>query len=115
MFEVKQAALADLVTVSSILKEAADWLRLTGRAMWRDDELDPDRIHQDVAAGLFNLPIMTGSLPEPSSSNWKTLVSGRTSQGTMPLTCIESPYDANSLAKVFQAGCWSGRSATPPL
>lgn len=55
MIEVKQATLADLVTVSSILKEAADWVRMTGRGMWRDDELDPDRIHQDVAAGLFNL------------------------------------------------------------
>jgi GNAT superfamily N-acetyltransferase len=55
MIEVKQATLADLVTVSSILKEAADWLRATGRPMWRDDELDPERIHQDVAAGLFNL------------------------------------------------------------
>jgi GNAT superfamily N-acetyltransferase len=55
MIEVKQATLADLVTVSSILKEAADWLRMTGRGMWRDDELDPDRIRQDVAAGLFNL------------------------------------------------------------
>jgi GNAT superfamily N-acetyltransferase len=55
MIVVKQATLADLVTVSSILKEAADWLRMTGRAMWRDDELDPDRIHQDVVAGLFNL------------------------------------------------------------
>jgi GNAT superfamily N-acetyltransferase len=55
MIEVKQATLADLVTVSSILKEAARWLQATGRAMWRDDELDPERIHQDVAAGLFNL------------------------------------------------------------
>jgi len=55
MIEVKQATMADLVLVSSILKEAADWLRATGRSMWRDDELDPERIYQDVAAGLFNL------------------------------------------------------------
>jgi GNAT superfamily N-acetyltransferase len=55
MIEVKQATLADLVTVSCILKEAADWLRVTGRPMWRDDELDPDRIHEDVEAGLFYL------------------------------------------------------------
>jgi hypothetical protein len=55
MIEVKQATLANLVTVSSILKEAVDWLRVTGRPMWRDDELDPDRIHQDVEAGLFYL------------------------------------------------------------
>jgi len=115
MIEVKQATLADLVTVSSILKEAADWLRMTGRGMWRDDELDPDRIHQDVAAGLFNLAHYDGEPAGTISSNWKTHVSGRTSQRTMLLTCIESPYDANSLAKVFQAGCWSGRSATAPL
>ena len=55
MIEVKQATLADLLTVSSILKEAACWLQATGRAMWRDDELDPERIHEDVVAGLFNL------------------------------------------------------------
>jgi GNAT superfamily N-acetyltransferase len=55
MIEMKHAALADLFTVSSILKEAADWLRATGRAMWRDDELNPDRIQQDVEAGLFHL------------------------------------------------------------
>ena len=55
MIEVKQASLPDLDTISSILKEAAEWLRATGRLMWRDDELDPQRIYQDVAAGLFNL------------------------------------------------------------
>ncbi|MBV8275605.1 MAG: GNAT family N-acetyltransferase [Verrucomicrobia bacterium] len=55
MIEVKQASLPDLIAVSSILKEAADWLRVTGRSMWRDDELDADRIHQDVASGLFYL------------------------------------------------------------
>jgi GNAT superfamily N-acetyltransferase len=55
IIEVKRATLDELVTVSSILQEAAEWLRATGRAMWRDDELDPKRIHQDVAAGLFNL------------------------------------------------------------
>jgi ribosomal protein S18 acetylase RimI-like enzyme len=55
MIEMKQASLADLVAVSTILKEAADWLRSTGRTMWRDDELDPDRISKDVEAGLFHL------------------------------------------------------------
>jgi GNAT superfamily N-acetyltransferase len=60
MIEVKQATLADLATVSSILKEAADWLRATGRPMWRDDELAPDRIHQDVQSGLFCLAYYDG-------------------------------------------------------
>ena len=57
MIEVKQASLADVVIVSSILKEAASWLRATGRPMWRDDELNPDRIHQDVQNGLFYLAL----------------------------------------------------------
>jgi GNAT superfamily N-acetyltransferase len=60
MIEVKQATLADLLTVSSILKEAAGWLQATGRAMWRDDELDPEQIHEDVTAGLFNLGCYDG-------------------------------------------------------
>jgi GNAT superfamily N-acetyltransferase len=55
MIEMNQALLADLVAVSTILKEAANWLRTTGRTMWRDDELDPDRIYNDVEAGLFYL------------------------------------------------------------
>ena len=47
MIEVKQATLADVVSVSGILKEAADWLRATDRSMWRDDELNPDRIQRE--------------------------------------------------------------------
>jgi GNAT superfamily N-acetyltransferase len=57
MIEVKQASLADLLTVSGILKEAASWLRATGRPMWRDDELNPDRIHEDVQNGLLYLAL----------------------------------------------------------
>jgi len=55
MIELKQATPDELVIVSSILKEAAGWLRATGRTMWRDDKLDPDRLHQDVVSGLFYL------------------------------------------------------------
>ena len=53
--EMKQATLADLITVSNVLMEAADWLCTTGRPMWRDSELDPDHLRQDVASGLFYL------------------------------------------------------------
>jgi GNAT superfamily N-acetyltransferase len=60
MIELNQASLSDLVTVSTILKEAADWLRTTGRAMWRDDELDSDRVHKDVEAGSFYLAYYDG-------------------------------------------------------
>ncbi len=55
MIEVKLATRADLIVVSGILKGVADWLRETGRSMWRDDELNPDRISDDVEAGLFYL------------------------------------------------------------
>jgi GNAT superfamily N-acetyltransferase len=55
MIEVKQATLADLIIVSSILKEAADWLQTTGRRMWRDDELEADAIFHDIEAGSFRL------------------------------------------------------------
>jgi ribosomal protein S18 acetylase RimI-like enzyme len=60
MIEVKQAAQADLIVVSSILKEAADWLQTTGRLMWRDDELEPDRISLDVQSGSFHLAYFNG-------------------------------------------------------
>jgi GNAT superfamily N-acetyltransferase len=60
MIEVKPATLADLIIVSSILKEAADWLQTTGRLMWRDDELEPGRISHDVETGSFNLAYFNG-------------------------------------------------------
>jgi ribosomal protein S18 acetylase RimI-like enzyme len=60
MIEVKSATLADLIIVSSILKEAADWLQTTGRLMWRDDELEPDRISHDVETGSFHLAYFNG-------------------------------------------------------
>jgi GNAT superfamily N-acetyltransferase len=43
----------DAEDVSSILREAAQWLEQSGMAMWRDDELLPARIVADVDARLF--------------------------------------------------------------
>ena len=60
MIEVKPATLADLIIASGILKEAADWLQTTGRLMWRDDELEPDRISHDVETGSFHLAYFNG-------------------------------------------------------
>lgn len=60
MIEVRPATLADLIIGSSILKEAADWLQTTGRLMWRDDELEPDRISHDVETGSFHLAYFNG-------------------------------------------------------
>lgn len=50
---IRQAGIRDAGQVSSVLNEAADWLRERGIPMWRADELAPDRIASGVARGDF--------------------------------------------------------------
>lgn len=50
---IRPATTDDIETVSSILQEAARWLEETGKPMWRDSELLPSCIAEDVSAGLF--------------------------------------------------------------
>ncbi|MGV3755531.1 MAG: GNAT family N-acetyltransferase [Verrucomicrobiota bacterium] len=50
---IRPATPSDTAEVSAILIEAAQWLAHTGRLMWRDNELAPERIAADVADGLF--------------------------------------------------------------
>jgi GNAT superfamily N-acetyltransferase len=52
---IRQATLQDIDAVADILREAARWLEESGMAMWRDDELSPVRIAEDVRSGLFFL------------------------------------------------------------
>lgn len=52
---IRQATARDLDEVAGILHEAADWLEERGMAMWREDELLPIRIAEDVRSGLFFL------------------------------------------------------------
>jgi GNAT superfamily N-acetyltransferase len=52
---IRQATDRDLDAVAGILREAAHWLEKSGMAMWRDDELLPIRIAEDVRSGLFFL------------------------------------------------------------
>ena len=52
---IRQATARDLDEVAGILHEAAHWLEESGMAMWRDDELLPIRIAEDVRSGLFFL------------------------------------------------------------
>jgi hypothetical protein len=47
-----QATLHDLETVSSILHEAAVWLREREMPLWRESDLLPERLRDDVANGL---------------------------------------------------------------
>ena len=49
---IRQATARDLDEVAGILHEAAHWLEESGMAMWRDDELLPIRIAEDVRSGL---------------------------------------------------------------
>jgi GNAT superfamily N-acetyltransferase len=52
---IRQATPPDTGAVSDILWEAARWLDQGGRPMWRDDELSPSHIAEDIQAGLFFL------------------------------------------------------------
>ncbi len=52
---VRTAIPDDTETISRILHEAARWLEQTGRPMWRDDELLPSRLADDVRAGAFHI------------------------------------------------------------
>lgn len=57
--EIRQAAPQNTEIIASILCEAAQWLEQTGNPMWRDDELLPSRIAEDVKAGLFFIAVKT--------------------------------------------------------
>lgn len=58
--EIRQATPQDAQAVSDILKEAARWLEQMGMPLWRQGELELDRISADVAAGLFHLAEFSG-------------------------------------------------------
>jgi GNAT superfamily N-acetyltransferase len=49
---IRKATPQDIDIVADILREAARWLEDSGMAMWRDHELVPSRIADDVNAGL---------------------------------------------------------------
>ena len=49
---VRQATAADTDEVVSILREAALWLEAQGVPLWRTDELDADRLADEVGEGL---------------------------------------------------------------
>jgi GNAT superfamily N-acetyltransferase len=58
---IRPATLGDLPTVSDILQEAAQWLEERGMLLWKASELTPDRIANEVAAGLFVLAEVDGA------------------------------------------------------
>jgi GNAT superfamily N-acetyltransferase len=52
---IRQAGADESATVANILQEAADWLTHSDMPLWRDSELEAERIAADVGAGLFFL------------------------------------------------------------
>jgi GNAT superfamily N-acetyltransferase len=50
---VRQATMQEAELVADILSEAARWLEQSGIAMWRGEELLPERIAAEVETGLF--------------------------------------------------------------
>ncbi|MCC5666623.1 GNAT family N-acetyltransferase [Nostoc sp. CHAB 5784] len=50
---IRQATIQDTVIVSDVLLEAALWLQERGMPLWRDSEVSPESISEDVANGLF--------------------------------------------------------------
>ncbi|MEH1927199.1 GNAT family N-acetyltransferase [Nostoc sp.] len=50
---IRQATRQDTVIVSDILLEAALWLQQRGVPLWRDSEISPESISEDVGNGLF--------------------------------------------------------------
>ena len=50
---IVQASVQDADDVRAILQEAADWLVAQGLPLWKDDDLRPETIRDEVAQGAF--------------------------------------------------------------
>jgi GNAT superfamily N-acetyltransferase len=59
---IRQATPHDLDSVVGIFSEAARWLEENGMTMWREDELLPIRIGDDVRSGLYFLAECDGEV-----------------------------------------------------
>jgi hypothetical protein len=52
-FSVRQATLDDLITVSDILTEAAEWLEQKNMGLWKEEHISLSAIRQDIESGIF--------------------------------------------------------------
>jgi GNAT superfamily N-acetyltransferase len=50
--QIRRARADEGPLIADILQDAAVWLTRTGQPLWRGDELNPNRIASDAAAGL---------------------------------------------------------------
>jgi GNAT superfamily N-acetyltransferase len=58
---IRQANREDAVVVLQILQEAARWLEQRGQTLWRDAELQPERVAMEVQEGLYFLAEASGT------------------------------------------------------
>ena len=57
---VYQATTADATTIQGMLDEAAHWVDVLGEVMWDEEELAPERVAAEVAAGQFFIAELDG-------------------------------------------------------
>lgn len=50
---IEQAKHSEADLVSSVLREAAEWLVATGRPMWKPEEISPSSLMTDITGGLY--------------------------------------------------------------
>ena len=55
---IRRARESDTPLVSSVLCEAATWLRERGTPLWSEDDLLPEALMHDVRSGLYHLALM---------------------------------------------------------
>jgi GNAT superfamily N-acetyltransferase len=57
---IRKSQESDAENVSSILLEARNWLVSIGRPLWKVEELSPEHLRPEVAAGLFGIATVNG-------------------------------------------------------
>ena len=58
---IRLATDQEVALVSEILTEAARWLQESSMPLWREDELEPSRIADELAAELFFVAVCSGT------------------------------------------------------
>jgi GNAT superfamily N-acetyltransferase len=59
-FLVRQATLYDLITISDILTEAAEWLEQKNMGLWKEEHISLSAIRQDIESGIFYIAFYEG-------------------------------------------------------
>lgn len=60
--QIRQAQMDNVDDVSGALMEVAAWLEQSGMTLWRDNELLPEKIREEVEAGLFYVAELQGEI-----------------------------------------------------